>query len=255
VDFFDADCVVGRRGNVPPWGLWRFDDFLLAMENYGIRRALAYHALARESDPRGGNALLLEALAKSERLEASYVVEPLNRPGTQFAEAFFKRYVVEAGVRAVRVFPHKHGYAGGVVMLGDIFTAAERMRLPVFYHVPMRSTNEDLTDWKLVDEICKAHPRLRLVLLGVGSPGVRALLRMLAVHRRLMVGLTNLRAWGIVEKINAAFGPERLLFATGAPEFDPGYAMGMVTGAEIPESHKRLIAGGNLQRLLFETTL
>ena len=193
---------------------------------------------------------MLEALAKSERLEASYVLEPLEQPGLPFAESYFRMRVIEEDVRAVRVFPHKHGYAGGVTMLGNIFAAAERIRLPVFYHVPMKSPCEDLTDWALIGEICKAYPRLPLVLLGVGAPGAGALLKMLAMHKRLMVGLTNLRAWGIVEKINGAFGPERLLFATGAPECDPGYAMGMLLGAEIPEYHKRLIAGENLQRLL-----
>jgi len=260
MEFFDADCVIGRRSSVPRWGVWRFDQLLGAMTNYGITRALAYHVIARESDASSGNSLLLEALAKTERLEASYVLEPLEEVGSLanekllrqsvIADKMIRQKVIQSGVRAIRLFPHKHGYRGDLLMLGDIFAAAEKIRLPVFYHVEMCPPDRDMTDWLLISEICTAYPRLLFVLMDVGIAGTRALLKILASHKNVMVGMTHLRSWRIIEKINVKYGPEKILFSTGMSEFDPGFAMGMVLGSEIPESHKQMIAAGNLYRLL-----
>jgi len=254
MELFDAEGVIGRRRCVPQWGIWRLDEFLAAMERYGISRALVYHALARDSDPRRGNDLLAEVLAKSAQLEASHVVEPTLETGTDAAREILGA-MRQNGVRALRVFPHGHGYSGDTVMLGDIFWEAEGSRMPVFYHMEWTSPWGDQTCWDLVDRICGEHRRLRLVLMGVGSPGLRVLAKMFGRHKRLMVGLVSLRAWQTVETIDRMFGPERMLFATGMPENDPGAAIGMLMGADIPPAHTEQIASGNLKRLLDEVVV
>lgn len=254
VKFFDADCVIGRRHRVPEWGLWRLDEFLAAMDHYRISEALVYHAIARESDPERGNELLGEALAKSDRLEGSYVVEPQLPGGREGASELFEK-LAQSFVRAIRVFPSWHAYRGDRLMLGDIFSEAERIKMPVFYHVRTPSLWSDTTDWPLVYDICKRHPRLRLILVGVGSVALRGLFKMLGTFKNLRVALTHLRAWRMVDEIDQRFGPERLVFATGAPERDPGAAIAMVLTAGISEWHKKLIAGQNLEWLLSEVNV
>jgi predicted TIM-barrel fold metal-dependent hydrolase len=47
-------------------------------------------------------------------------------------------------------------------------------------------------------------------------------------------------------------GAHRLLFGSFLPVNDPWAAVGMILDAELPPEQKRLVAGGNLRRLLAE---
>ena len=46
------------------------------------------------------------------------------------------------------------------------------------------------------------------------------------------------------------FGAERLVFGTTMPLFDPGPAVAMIWGAQLPLADKKLIASENLQRII-----
>jgi len=50
--------------------------------------------------------------------------------------------------------------------------------------------------------------------------------------------------------VTERFGPERLVFGTGLPEFDGGGPVSQVMYSRLPREQKALIAGGNLRRML-----
>ena len=55
---------------------------------------------------------------------------------------------------------------------------------------------------------------------------------------------------GTLELLCEKIGPGRLLYGSDLPASDPGQRLGMVMAAKLPEAHKELILGRNVQRLL-----
>ena len=55
---------------------------------------------------------------------------------------------------------------------------------------------------------------------------------------------------GMIEYAVDHLGPEKILFGTDMPALDPWVQRAKVEGAEITEEAKRLIMGGNVERLL-----
>lgn len=59
---------------------------------------------------------------------------------------------------------------------------------------------------------------------------------------------------GMLETAVEELGPEKILFGSDMPLLDAAVQMAKVEGADIPEAAKRLILGGNMERLLKRQT-
>lgn len=55
---------------------------------------------------------------------------------------------------------------------------------------------------------------------------------------------------GYIEAMVAAVGAERVIFGTNMPLIDPFFGKAKVTGADLTDEQKKLVLGGNIQRLL-----
>ena len=107
----------------------------------------------------------------------------------------------------------------------------------------------------LVDEVARRHPKLRIILTGVAQSMTRALYPVLASSREVRFDISYFMLHRGIEEVCGKFGPERMLFGTRYPFFNPGCAVMAVNYAEIPDDAKEAIAHGNAERLVEEVRL
>ncbi|MBU0610714.1 MAG: amidohydrolase family protein [Armatimonadetes bacterium] len=107
------------------------------------------------------------------------------------------------------------------------------------------------------DEMCLAmghaadlFPELTLIMGHMGGDDWETALQVAADRPNLHLELcSGLSPWGKLEKSVSIVGAERLLFGSDLTLLDPGYTLGLATGAEIGEAEKRMILYGNAKRL------
>jgi len=244
MDFFDCNCMTGRSGQPLPGQFHTADDLERELDRCGMARALVFHALAKELDPALGNEALTRDLAGRERLAPCWVVMPSHTGEMPPPDELCDR-MMDAGVRAVRLFPQMHSYSLSEWSSGELLAAFEARRIPVF-------VDHDQTNWDEVDRICAAHPGLPLVLLRPNYRVHRSLYPLFEHHANLHIEIGIYVAHNAIADCAQRFGAERMLYGSALPHYTPGGPIANIMYSEISESEKALIAGGNLRRLLGE---
>lgn len=250
---FDACVTLGRivysrcPQHIPP------ENVLEMLERFGIAEALVHDHHARLVHPRGhGNQRLLESVRGMSRLHPVWVVEPPKEAGRDAAGAVVEE-MLAFGVKAARL-PMK-AVPPLPWLWDDLCDELEKHRIPCFLDLGGVSTVGNLSDHDVagVREIALAHPGLPMVFSNVvGGLGIHP--AVVPLIRRLPN--TYIDTTGVLEFWREAareVGPERVLFASGAPFTDPGIYVSNVQYARgLSEEAKRLICGDNLRRLLGE---
>ncbi len=250
---FDS-CVTLGRTCLPGVPELTADSVLEVMDKHDIAEALVQSSEARLVYPRSrGNERLLKEIAGHERLHPVWALSPPDRPDPIGMRRLVDE-MLSAGVRVARLMmgqvPPLHW------VWKDLAEALEQRRVACLVDfAPLRhATTNHPGDPLMIDkfrDICLAHPRLPLILshlsggLGVAAPA------MPLMHRagNLMIDTT-----GVVDywrNVARDLGPERVVFATGMPFYDPATFVSNVQYDETLDPHaKELICGGNLRRLM-----
>jgi predicted TIM-barrel fold metal-dependent hydrolase len=100
-----------------------------------------------------------------------------------------------------------------------------------------------------LDAVLSAFPGLNVLLQGSRWDATRYLTWLMRKHRNLHLELSAHQGNRAIELFSEWFGPERILFGTGALDKSPGAAKAFVDYCTLDERSKRLIAGENLMRL------
>jgi hypothetical protein len=225
---------------------------LAMMDRYDIAEALVHDHHARVLHPRAnGNRRVLDLVRGQPRLHPVWVIEPPKLPGSGPVQAMVEE-MLAVGVRAARL--RMRPIPPLAWLWEDLCTVLEEHRVPCFVDFGSAAgTRGDLTDTDidgLRDLVC-AHPALPLILSHhMGGLGIHcAVIPLVLRTPNLYIDITGiLEFW---REVARTIGPERVLFATGAPFTDPGILVANVQYAEeLDESAKRLICGDNLRRLL-----
>lgn len=248
MDLFDGNAMIGPRG-VP--GLKRTTtpaELLTEMDRLGIAEALVYHASAREGHPTEGNRRLLDLLAGQDRLHPCWVLLPdtgeMGPPQGVVAE------MVSRGVRAARIFPTSQRFGVTEWCLGGLLAALEAERIPLFVDFEVGHWGDGRTDWRGVAEICTAHPRLPVIVVGESLAAPRHVYPLWRRCPNLYLETSYYQVHRGLADICARFGPDRLLFGTGFPHRPGGMPLAMLLLSEIDETAKARIGGDNLRQLL-----
>ena len=248
--FFDANCLLGRV-NLPHAGHYFADarELLAEMDHYGIAEALVCDALSREHHPAAGNARVLERLAGEPRLHPCWSLLPAQTGELPPPE----RYVddmLAAGVRAAKVFPTMHSFRVEDWAMGEVYAALETRQVPVFIDMDDDAPGNDRADWNAIVGICRAHPRLSVIVSEWRLRHNRKAYQALAACPNLHLELSGFWHYRGIEDLCRRFGARRLLFGTRMPGRDPACALAMVAYAQVSDEDRGLIAGENLRRLL-----
>ena len=249
LQFFDCNVWLGCPQGFPLAEELRVEGLEDALASHHLTGALVSCWRGKVVSPQDGNALLGETAA--DLPEECYVVwtgVPLNSgqkgplPG-----------VAELGekVRGVRVFPRSHNFPLTGWVLGSLCEVLVAHRLPLFlWHVEL--------DWDDLFDLAGEFPELRIVVETQTQKilyHTRPLFALMRQRPNVFVEQSNFAGAGFIEYAVREFGAERLLYGSFLPVSDPFVPMGMVLDAEIADSEKALIAGGNMRRLIEEVRL
>lgn len=244
-DLFDSDAALGRRHGATALEPFSKSDLLASMDRCGIRRALVAHYSAWFSEVNLGNRLLAEETAGSDRLVGCWTVVPDDAGDTEPIGRVLQS-MVAAGGRAVRWMPKTMLWNLADWCSGRLCAALVERRIPVF--IPFEETSFDA-----LHGVLSRYPQLRVILLQLSYRVDRELYPFAVAHPNLHLSMApRYSSHDGIERLRDKIGPERLLFGTRWPEAEPGAGVSFTLYARIPEAEKRLVASGNLDRLLAE---
>ncbi len=247
--FFDANCTLGPRTAPRPETMLTDAEIAAELARHGITHALCSHAHAQELDPATGNRRLasLDTAGWPVVVRRCLVVMP-HHTGELPRAGRLRDYLRENQAAAVRLCPRVHGFSMGATGSGELLATLEETRIPTLIEM-------DQTSWDELDDVARRHPGLRLVALRVGYRADRMMYPVLERRARIFIETSNYVGHRAIEHFVDTFGAGRLVFGTAAPVFAPGGAVAPVLYAEVDEAAKSAIAGGNLRRLIEDSSV
>lgn len=236
-DLFDVNVRLGSSGVNGQLAL-DTDGLLAEMQQFHIRRALVSHWETEEYDAGLGN----EALARE--LRPQFVPAWGALPDAKSVEALAARKPV-----AVRLTPStgQHNFSLAKWCAGSLLSFLQDNAVITLIVLA------DL-GWPGVASLLENFPRLPLVLLDTGYRVDRYLFPLLDRFPTLHFDSSTYLAHRQLEAFIQTRGPERVLFGSRLPLYTPASALGVLSSARIRTADRLAVAGGNLRRLLANTT-
>ncbi|MGC9317219.1 MAG: amidohydrolase family protein [Armatimonadota bacterium] len=241
--WIDCNARIGRWSSPQPEQFTEPAELMAAWDRVGIDGGLVYHSWAWEWSAERGNRRLLDEIDSQERLRPCFVVLP---PATREMDPAVE---LAACIRhlhgAVRIFPKMHNWSVRDWCAGALFEALADQGVPVLVDIKE-------VDWDSIAAIVAGHPDMPVIVLNFYYRVDRWIYPLLERHDNFHIEANTYGVFRGIEGIVERFGPERLVFGTGLPELEAGGPMALISYAEISDEDRRLIAGGNLLRLLGE---
>ena len=242
--WFDACVRLGRTRARPHYEMeGSVENILAALDRFSIAEALVYHACGDETHPAVGNRLLLEQTAGEPRLHPCVTLLPPATEEFPPPEEHLP-YLLQQGVRAVRMSPGSHNYRFATATCGELFEVLAEMHMPLFIDIGV------FGDWAAIDDVAGDFPQLRLVLLSFSYGHTRQAYPVLRRREHIYLEIRGYELHNGLEHFIPRFGAHRLLFGSAMPEFTPASPMTMLACAEISAEDKQKIARDNLVGLL-----
>lgn len=242
LDFFDCNCLVGKRADRKPGEPWSLNALLNEMERCGIADALVCHAASRDYDPAAGNSELAALIAGQPHLHGCWALLPPGSgefpPPDRFVDD-----LLAAGMAAAVAYPALHTYSMDDWSMGALFERLARRRIPLL--LPFGQC-----PWETVNRLCRGFTDLPVIVTGLNYRQLRFLLPLWETVRNLYVDLSWFSLHQGLEFLSSKGLTTQVLFGTNWPSYEPGAAVTMVTYADLPEEERRGVAAGNLQQIL-----
>lgn len=242
----DAYCGVGPWAQRDPILPYTPAQILGLLDECGVAEALVFSNLAHSwSSAPDINRTTAELCAAEPRFRPAFVLAP--HPYDHLPQpADYAAAMRATGARAAWLRPDRQQHGVAPWLLSGLLEMCVQGRIPLFLPA-------DAVTPEQIDELCRACPRLRLVLANLGYRVDVWLYPLLHRHPELRVclGHTYTPPMG-TERFVHHFGAERLIFGSGLPFAPPGGLIAHVMYARIPDAAKALILGGNLDALLAE---
>ncbi len=220
-------------------------DFLVRVADAaGFDRLFVTELNALFYDMRAGNDALAKEIAKHPDRLIGYVSVPTPRLGERAVEEV-RRCHERYGFRGLKIYSHPEA---SIAEPGTypLLEAAAEFGMPILAH----TTPDEC------DHLMTHVPQARLLMAHMGGqPYARGdwhrAIAVAAKHENLLLDTASSQIDnGMLELAVATLGPQKILFGTDMPLLDPYVQLAKVQGAEIDDEAKRLILGGNLERLL-----
>jgi predicted TIM-barrel fold metal-dependent hydrolase len=163
--------------------------------------------------------------------------------------------MLEAGVRAVRVWPPLyHGYLADTWALGPLWSALAEHCVPVLVAASDLGRYPDQPGHgfsaRNLYDVCRSFPTLPVIVVRMNFSAVRVAVPLMRECPNLFAELSYFTTHRGVEFLSREVGAERLVFGSGLPWASPGPGIAAIQYALISDEERALIAGENLRGLL-----
>lgn len=240
MNLFDGLIFLGNDKSIEAFQWSDLDSIRKMLDKYGIQRALMTSFAAWSFEVEYGNRIVFDTAAQDDRLIPCPTVLP--NTGLEVGdETEFIDGLIKKGARCVCFYPEKHGTGFDDRVIGKLFKALEKRRLPVALREPdLMHTADCAARYPNLPFILHAPPYRNRMLLPVLEQNPN-------IYLSLRPNFSPLRG---LEVMAERIGAQRLLFATGYPEAEPGAALSFLLLSELGDEDVSLIASGNLARLV-----
>ena len=246
--FIDARSKLGERCIIREGDPNTREDILELMDRCRIEKAIAFHAMAKESELPAGNMALIEETEGDDRFIRQWCALPSYFGEYLSAEDFFAAMKAHH-VTSMRLLPKTCGYSLRPHAIGKLMDLAAQCRMPVFINIFEEIATDDLYD------LCRTYPAVSFVAGNSGYRENRRLGPVLEQCPNFYLGTGNYVSHCGIKLFCEHYGAERLIFDTGLPTGSATAAVSLIGYAEISQEEKELIAHGNIEKLLGEVRL
>lgn len=250
-----ATCpVVDLHGHYGPWyGIYfpraGAEGMIECMDRAGVRLIVCSSHASLLDPPRGNEEMAEVVRQYPERFRAYWTVSPHY---AETLEADLAGLVDRPEFVGVKLHPSMHNYALDGDKLRPVFEWAEATGRPVLSHTWGGSNVDGPAN---VRAIAERHPRATLILGHSLSGQFPEAIALVNEFPGLYLDLCGVGEYsGLIEKMVAEAGSERIVFGTDLPWFGPHYTMGCVLWSHgLTDDDRHNILHRNAERLLGET--
>lgn len=237
----DCDSYLGRHPRRVDVGENGLEQMLREMDRVGIDLAVVASYQARWHSAALGNDALSSVAATCPRVRACWAMLP-DSCGEIPPAAEFVAEARQRGVVAMRAYPTDHGYD----LLGRecerVLHELARAGMPLLIDAEQAS-------WQVISELASRFLELPIVVCRVGYRTLRNAVAVMDVAAHVRCDLANLTSHGAIRWLTERFGPERLIFGSGAPLRDRGEAVAMLLLSEVSANDAAAIGADNASAL------
>ncbi len=246
LELFDANVWLGKPEGFPLARTLEFAQLRGELSGFAIASAMVSHWTGFRVAPQAGNRELDEAL---EGAPAGFRAVWTGLPLFPRERGPLPGVGGLAGpTGGVRLFPRSHNFPLAVWSVGSLCSWLAERGIPLLlWHVEV--------DWTALHALAASFPLLPIVVETQTQKILyqdRTLFALMKDCPNVYAETSNLAGADFLGFAARELGARRLLFGSFAPVNDPWAAIGMILDADLAWEDKRLVAGGNLRRLLAE---
>jgi predicted TIM-barrel fold metal-dependent hydrolase len=238
---FDSNVGIGKQGLKNPKEIWKTEDILSVMEQCGVSASLVYSRYSKDYAPKYGNEDLAKELEKSGRLFGCYTILP-SLCGDFLNPEETMQDIKEKKMVAAKIFPRSHRYFPDERTMGEYYRALAQENIPLLADCSELNISQ-------LECVLENHPDLNIVYQGVRWDEERMIFPLMREFKNLYLDFSVLQSNYVVERMVESFGADRFVFGSGMPAMSLGAARALIDYANISDSDKQKIFGGNLARL------
>ena len=245
----DGHLVIDFHGHVGRWdALDAVDDpekMLRAMDAAGIDKSCVFNIFHPDGGP-GNDATAAFVGRHPDRFIGFAYVSP-TMPGTIRPRA--RAGIDGLGMPAIKIYPPYTPYPLDDPAWDPVYGFADERGLAVIAH----TGGEPTASPELFGRAAARFPDAFFVAAHTGNIEpyrTQAIAAARANANYYLETCSTYRQPGVVERIVAEAGAERVIFGSDTPLMDPRPQLGKIVTADIDAAAKRLILGGNARRLL-----
>ena len=216
------------------------DSLVAVMDRFGIDLACVSSLKGILYDFIEGNREVFKAMKKypNRILGYAYINPWYGEEGLKELETCIKRF----GMIGLKLHPDYSDCPVDSLEALKIIEGAVRLRVPILLH----SYDGGLQ----VGNVAERFPEAKIIMAHMGGVW-RKSLHIAKKHENIIAETcSSVFDPGMIEEFVKVIGAERVVFGTDVPLLDAGCMMAKVKASKISEEDKRLILGGNMERIL-----
>jgi len=253
--YFDANCFLGQSQFPLIRSFATAKDLLMELDDIGIERAMVCHFLA-QSHASKGNQVLMQEIKGYKRLLPCWILNPHHFFSKDLDIHDIFKQLKDNGIRMVRLQPGPlNRYSLHLWALDELLAGLAEQNIVLyidllieheFRHYPVPEY-----EWQSLYNMVQKVPTLNIILfskkLAISKMQVMGILKSCP---NVMLDISSFQIWRSTEILCEKFGPERLVFGSYMPYFDPSQFMVQIAYAQISDEAKDKIGFSNLFTLL-----